>query len=180
MKNNDETPRKSGGRVMSNAMPRQGTRTHHRRPGKRGIIAACALLLTCASAARAADVLFTRSMETRQIKLSSYVLTCTLEFTGVNPTHTYGVTLFAQGSGGLGTTFPYGGEVGPDAPTFIIDELGVTRFKATLKGRRLSIERLFYFGGTVPVGTTLTCQGGAGDFTTGTTLSEVQMTDLFR
>ena len=131
MKNNDETPRKSGGRVMSNAMPRQGIRSHHRRPGKRGIIAACALLLTCASAARAADVLFTRSMETRQIKLSSYVVTCTLDFTGVNATHTYGVTLFAQGNGV--TTFPYGGEVGPDALTFIIDEPGLHGLKPPSK-----------------------------------------------
>jgi hypothetical protein len=164
---------------LNKETPRQCRQYHRLRRGKRRVIALCALLLTCASAARAADVLYTRSMETRQIELSSYVLTCTLEFTGGNSNHTSLVNLFAQGTG-LGITSPFGGEVGPDNPTFIIDEPGVTRFKATLKGHKLSIERLFYFEGSVPAGTTRTCQGGSRDRTTGLTLSEVQMTDLLR
>jgi hypothetical protein len=71
-----------------------------------------------------------------------------------------------------GRTFP---PVGP-----MIDEPGGTRFKATLKGHKLRIERLFYVEGAIPVGTTLTCQGGSRDRTTGAILSEVQMIDLLR
>jgi hypothetical protein len=118
-------------------------------------------------------------METSQIEPSSYVLTCTLEFTGVDPNHTYLANLFAQVPG-IGTTFPFGGEVGPRDRTFTIDEPGVTQFEAALRGNRLSIERLVYFGGAVPAGTSLTCQGGARDQTTGEGLGESLMTDTFR
>lgn len=164
MKINDETPR-------------NGDRYHRCRPEKKGVIAACALLLTYASAALAADVTFIRSMETSQIEPFSYVLTCTLEYTGVDPNHTYDPANLFASVPGIGTT---GGEVGPHDRTFTIDEPGVTRFEAALRGHRLSMERIVYFEGAVPAGTSLTCQGGARDLTTSEIFPASLMTDVFR
>ena len=145
------------------------------------------LSVLCAFAASvsptlAGDVLFARSMETRQLGAESYVVTCTVEFTGVEPRHQYLVNLFAEGTG-IAVTFPYGGEIGPDQRTFVIDEPGVTRFEATLRGKTLSAERLLYITGPLVSTTTLYCQGGVGDLTIGGeegVLGRVQMSDIVR
>ena len=145
-----------------------------------GTVKQCAIS-TQDPAALPADVIFTRSMEVSKIG-SSYVATCNVEFTNVEPDHRYLAILSAQVSGIIGATYPYGGEVGPHDPTFIIDEPGVTRFEAALTGHRLSIERLVYFddNGEVPNGGGVTCQGGGVDLTTHEPLGgQSYMTDIF-
>jgi hypothetical protein len=147
----------------------------------RTIILACALLF--ATTAFASDVLVTRSMEMMLVAPASWVLTCNLEYTGLDATHTYLAGLDAGGGPAVGH-YPGAGEVGPGHRTFVIDEPGVTRFTAKLMGHVLRIEKLLYytFTGEIPAGTWFYCQGGVVDLTTGVRYPQTSwlMTDHFQ
>ncbi len=143
----------------------------------RTLILACTLLF--ATTAFASDVLVTRSMEMMQLRLASWVLTCNLEYTGLDATHTYFADLAAGGGPAVGH-YGGGGEVGPGHRTFVIDEPGVTRFKATLKRDVVRMERLLYFTGETPPSTWFYCQGVVVDLTTGARQPQTLMTDTFQ
>jgi hypothetical protein len=140
------------------------------------LILSCGLLF--ATTVSAGDVLLTRSMEMMELGPASYLLTCNLEYTGVDPTHTYDVNLGASGFGL--NPYPYGGQMSPGQRRIVIDDPGVTRFTATLRRNVLRVERILYITGEVPATTTFYCQGGVADLTTGGGLGSVLMSDIFR
>jgi len=160
-------------------MTNQGEKRHGQRSLGVEVILFAAVLST--SLAAQAQVTINRSLSTDQVGPTSYVVTCSVEYAGVDPTHYFNVgTNVADMQNGSFQTRDYSGyaELGPDDQRVRRSQAGVWEFEAGLKNKGTMTSSTRYYLNRAPdLGTYIVCEGFGYDKSSSTTLPKLHVVD---
>ena len=145
------------------------------------ILAAVILASICATGAQA-QVQVTRSMEMEQLDDLSWVVRCSLEYSGIDPTHRYGVAMVIYGPPGQLLQFSTDGTTHLDSSNRRLKEIvpGFSEVLVFLRRDTLIAEFTAYTNYQLQPVEPFNCMGAVRDVTTGEALSPVTMTHRAR
>ena len=116
-----------------------------------------------------------RSMTLKQQMKGGWVLTCSVQYSGVNGSHNHRVRLDAVGP--ALPTAPLSVDVGPNDRVVVIRDGGVEVLRVLLSGKLLRIDRTAYLPSTPSPGDVYSCEGRGQDTTSGGYLRSTLMQD---